>query len=77
MAIKDKAKELSEMYFFEARTNSYCRQATQQACEMMAYWVVNEACEYLETHLPEYWQQLNANNVSEFINNFKMQWNED
>ena len=51
MTIKDKAKELAEMYFFEARTNSYCRQASQQACEMMAHWVVNNACEWLNNHL--------------------------
>lgn len=54
MTIKDKAKELAEMYSFEARTNSYCRQCTQQACEMMAHWVVNNACEWLENELQKW-----------------------
>ena len=54
MTIKEKAKELAEMCFFEARTNSYCRQATQQACEMMAHWVVNNACEWVENELQKW-----------------------
>lgn len=74
MTIKEKAKELAEMYFFEARTNSYCRQATQQACEMMAHWVVNKAVERLKANAyssPDgsrvtFYQRLN-----DFLSDFK------
>ena len=74
MTIKEKAKELAEMYVPDARINDYRRQCTQQACEMMAHWVVNKAVERLKANAyssPDgsrvtFYQRLN-----DFLSDFK------
>lgn len=54
MTIKEKAEKLAEMYVSNARINDYRRQCIQQACEMMAHWVANNACEWVENELQKW-----------------------